>query len=87
VSQNPTPLSVNALRDQYRDGLLSNVLPFWFPRCVDAEHGGYFTAMDPRAPSSIPKVDLVQGRIAWMLATLYNTVEHAPMARLGPQWH
>ena len=30
----------------YRDGLLNNTLPFWWPRCVDDEHGGFLLARD-----------------------------------------
>ena len=30
----------------YRDGLLGDTLPFWFPRCVDGEHGGFLLARD-----------------------------------------
>ena len=31
---------------EYRDGLLSNTLPFWFPRCIDEEHSGFPLARD-----------------------------------------
>jgi N-acylglucosamine 2-epimerase len=63
----------------YRDTLFRDVLPFWFPRCVDREHGGFFTALD-RDGSRLDTDKSVwfQGRIAWMLATLYNTVERRP---------
>lgn len=49
---------------------------FWFPRCVDAEHGGYFTAFD-RDGRLIDDDKSVwfQGRTAWLLGELYNTVE------------
>ena len=30
----------------YRDGLLEDTLPFWLPRCVDEEHGGFMIARD-----------------------------------------
>ena len=32
----------------YRDGLLDDTLPFWWPRCVDEEHGGFLLAARPR---------------------------------------
>jgi len=28
----------------YRDGLLHDTLPFWLPRCVDEEYGGFLLA-------------------------------------------
>lgn len=64
------------LRDQYRDGLLLDTIPFWFPRSVDREHGGFITSLD--RDGSILQDDKsvwFQGRFTWMLATLYNTVE------------
>jgi N-acylglucosamine 2-epimerase len=64
------------LRDVYRDGLLLDTIPFWFPRSVDTEHGGFLTCFD--RDGSILQTDKsvwFQGRFAWMLATLYNTVE------------
>ncbi len=69
----------NRLRGIYRDGLLNDTLPFWFPRCVDEECGGFFTALDrDGAVIDTDKGIWQQGRISWLLATLYNTVEQRP---------
>ena len=60
----------------YRDGLLHDTLPFWIPRAIDREHGGYLTALD--RDGSLLQTDKpvwVQGRFAWLLATLFNTME------------
>ncbi|MEI6217749.1 MAG: AGE family epimerase/isomerase [bacterium] len=60
----------------YRDGLLNDTLPFWLPRSLDREHGGFITSL--ARDGSILQTDKAvwfQGRFAWMLATLYNTVE------------
>jgi N-acylglucosamine 2-epimerase len=60
----------------YRDGLLNDTLPFWLPRSLDREHGGFITSLG--RDGSILQTDKsvwFQGRFAWMLATLYNTVE------------
>ncbi len=32
-----------ALRDFYRDQLLRNTLPFWFPRSFDEQYGGFLS--------------------------------------------
>jgi N-acylglucosamine 2-epimerase len=64
------------LRDFYKKQLLEDTIPFWFPRSVDTEHGGYLLMRD--ADGSLiddDKAVWVQGRAAWMLATLYNTIE------------
>jgi N-acylglucosamine 2-epimerase len=63
----------------YRDGLLEDTLPFWIRRSIDREHGGYLTALDQ--DGSLLQTDKpvwVQGRFAWLLATLYNTIERRP---------
>jgi len=60
----------------YRDGLLSDTLPFWIEHCVDREYGGFMTALD--RDGSLLDTDKgmwQQGRFTWLLATLYNTVE------------
>lgn len=63
----------------YRDGLLRDTLPFWFPRCIDREHGGFFTALNRDGTViDTDKSIWQQGRISWLLATLYNTVEQRP---------
>jgi N-acylglucosamine 2-epimerase len=60
----------------YRDGLLADTVPFWFPRCVDREHGGFMQALDRDGTVlDTDKSVWAQGRMTWMLATLYNTVE------------
>ena len=60
----------------YRDGLLDDTLPFWWPRCVDDEHGGFLLARD--RDGSLLDTDKgmwQQCRATWLLATLNNTVE------------
>jgi N-acylglucosamine 2-epimerase len=71
-----TEEELETLRDFYKSSLLDDTLPFWLPRCVDEEHGGYLTVRD-RDGSLIDddKSVWMQGRFAWMLATLYNTME------------
>ncbi|MFT5410882.1 MAG: N-acylglucosamine 2-epimerase [Verrucomicrobiales bacterium] len=74
-----TPERTAELCAIYRDGLLDDTIPFWFPRCIDAEHGGFFGSFD--ADGTLVDSDKSvwqQGRKTWMLATLYNTVEARP---------
>jgi len=74
-----TPERSKELKRIYRDGLLDDTLPFWFPRCVDEANGGFFTcfAADGQLVDSDKSV-WQQGRMTWMLATLYTTVEQRP---------
>src|SRR5687767_14225806 len=60
----------------YNDTLLNDVMPFWLKHGLDREHGGICTALgrDGTLLDSDKSV-WFQGRVAWMFATLYNTVE------------
>jgi N-acylglucosamine 2-epimerase len=71
-----SPDRLRALLAIYRGGLLDDTLRFWLPRSIDRAHGGYLTALD--RDGSVLQTDKpvwVQGRFAWLLATLYNTLE------------
>jgi N-acylglucosamine 2-epimerase len=64
------------LADFYRSSLLEDCVPFWFPRSVDTAHGGFLHCFD--RDGSLVDTDKsvwAQGRVSWMLLTLYNTVE------------
>lgn len=75
----PYPESLQDLESFYRQRLLEDTLPFWFPRSLDTEHGGYLLMRD-RDGSLLDtdKAVWIQGRFAWLLATLYATVEARP---------
>lgn len=63
----------------YQQQLLEDTVPFWFPRSVDEEYGGFLLMRD--ADGSLiddDKAVWIQGRATWLLATLYNTVEQKP---------
>lgn len=77
-----------SLRKFYADQLLLDTVPFWFPRSFDREFGGFLLMRD--ADGSLlddDKAVWIQGRAAWLLATLYTTVDQEPEwldgARLG----
>lgn len=68
---------LNILKDFYSNQLLNNTLPFWFPRSVDSEYGGYLLMRDyDGSLLDDDKMVWIQGRTSWMLATLFNTVEN-----------
>ena len=62
--------------DFYKNQLLNDTIPFWFPKSIDEEYGGYLLMRD-RDGNLLDddKAVWIQGRAAWLLATLYNTVE------------
>ncbi|MDR2981390.1 MAG: AGE family epimerase/isomerase [Puniceicoccales bacterium] len=74
-----TPAARKNLAEFYRKTLLEDALPFWFPRALDTKHGGYLHCLNrDGAIVDTDKNVWAQGRSAWMLLTLYNTVEKNP---------
>jgi N-acylglucosamine 2-epimerase len=77
----PTSTSMSSERADhllaiYRDGLLNSTLPFWFPRSIDQEHGGFMFSRDRDGTLlDTDKAIWLHGRAAWLLATLYSEVE------------
>jgi N-acylglucosamine 2-epimerase len=69
-------VDLTSYRDRYRDGLLQDTLPFWIKHGLDPKNGGVYSclARDGSLLDSDKSV-WIQGRFAWLLATLYNTVE------------
>jgi N-acylglucosamine 2-epimerase len=70
------PNGPQLLQDFYFHTLLKDVVPFWFPRAIDRQHGGFLHCFD--ADGSIIDTDKsvwVQGRMSWMLLTMYNSLE------------
>lgn len=68
-----------ALHKFYHDALFKDCIPFWFPSSVDNEFGGFLHCFD--RDCSIVDTDKsvwAQGRMSWMLLTLYNTIEKRP---------
>ena len=64
------------LAEEYRSTLLDDVLPFWLPRVLDKEHGGYLISRDQDGSLlDDDKSVWQQGRFSWLLATLYNTLD------------
>jgi N-acylglucosamine 2-epimerase len=60
----------------YQDALLNNIIPFWEKHSMDHQNGGYFTCLDRKGKVyDTDKFMWLQGRQAWMFATLYNQVE------------
>ena len=71
-----TSTRLNELAAIYRDGLLSDTIPFWQKHAPDRECGGFLTFLD--ADGSVVSTDKpiwIAGRITWLFSTLYNEVE------------
>ncbi|WP_215224947.1 AGE family epimerase/isomerase [Echinicola shivajiensis] len=60
----------------YKTALLENIVPFWEQNSPDRENGGYFTCLDRKGKVfDTDKFIWLQGRQAWMFATLYQQVD------------
>ncbi len=69
-------ITVRDRQSLYREGLLEDSYSFWFPRCLDTTNGGYYTAFGRKGELlDSDKSVWAQGRIAWMLSTVYNDLE------------
>ena len=69
-------MNFNQLKQQYRDELLHNVVPFWLKKSQDKEFGGYFTCLDREGNVfDTDKFIWLQGRQVWLFSMLYNKVE------------
>ena len=85
------PETNNKLNDyllQYKNGLLDDTIPFWLPRALDKEHGGYFTSFDRDGTLlHSDKSVWFQGRFSWLLSTLFIEAdakdEYLDAAKLG----
>jgi N-acylglucosamine 2-epimerase len=67
------------LASSYRDELLEDNLPFWERHSIDEVCGGFLHCVD-RDGSLVDsdKSVWIQGRAAWLFATLYHVVEPRP---------
>jgi N-acylglucosamine 2-epimerase len=63
------------LADQYKNELLTRVIPFWEQHSVDQECGGYFTCLDREGNVfDTDKFVWLQGRQVWMFSKFFNEV-------------
>ncbi len=65
----------------YCDQLVNDCAPFWFPRSLDTEHGGFLHCFD--ADGTLVDSDKsvwAQGRMAWMLLAMHLDLEANPQA-------
>ena len=68
--------ALEQLRDFYRDQLVNDTIPFWFPKSYDRDYGGYLLMRDADGQLiDDDKAVWIQGRASWLLATLYNQIE------------
>ncbi|NJB87626.1 N-acylglucosamine 2-epimerase [Lewinella marina] len=75
----------------YQRSLLDDVLPFWERHSPDPEHGGYFSCLTREGKVyDTDKFIWLQGRQAWLFASLYNRQEARPewleLARSGVEF-
>lgn len=69
-------MDFSKLAEQYKDELLSNVVPFWLTNSQDGEYGGYYTCLTREGNVfDTDKFIWLQGRQVWLFSYLYNKVE------------
>jgi N-acylglucosamine 2-epimerase len=79
VTEAVFPVDAESWSDFFRRTLVDDVVPFWFPRAVDREFGGYLHAFDRDGTLvDSDKSVWAQGRMAWMLLTMHQQLEPRP---------
>jgi N-acylglucosamine 2-epimerase len=63
-------------RDQYKNALLGDVIPFWCNHSVDWEYGGYLTNLDRTGNVfDTDKFSWLQGRQIWFFSMIFQELE------------
>ena len=91
VDSNTLEDHVDSLREQYREALFDDVIPWWMRHSLDSEHGGYYSQIELRGqPYSTDKFVWMNARQVWMFSHLYNSHETNPdwlnAATMGAQF-
>jgi N-acylglucosamine 2-epimerase len=84
-------LTLAQLRDDYRDRLFNQYLPFWEKGGLDREHGGFVCELnDDGSVASDEKYIWYQGRGIWVYSFLFNEFDRRPewleIARRGREF-
>ncbi|MFN6374409.1 MAG: AGE family epimerase/isomerase [Chitinophagia bacterium] len=62
--------------DLYYNELRNNILPFWYNKSGDHEHGGYFTCLTREGDVfDTDKFIWLQGRQVWTFSTMYRVLD------------
>lgn len=71
-----TAKELSSLAAFYKNQLLNDTVPFWFPRSIDLDYGGYLLMRDQDGTLiDDDKAVWIQGRASWLLSTLYASFE------------
>jgi mannobiose 2-epimerase len=85
----PAPHDLQRARELLARILLDNILPFWYPRTIDAQLGGYRINHDRwgRCRGPVPKRLVIQARALWFFSRLsrspHGTSDHLAAAAHG----
>ncbi|MEJ7826764.1 MAG: hypothetical protein WKF91_01160 [Segetibacter sp.] len=61
-----TATNLEYLKEFYKNQLLTDTVPFWFPRSFDTEHGGFLLMRDEDGSLiDDDKAVWIQGRATW----------------------
>ncbi|HET7413506.1 MAG TPA: AGE family epimerase/isomerase, partial [Pararhizobium sp.] len=73
------PADCRKLAEFYREALMRDTIPFWLEHGLDRARGGILTCLNrDGAVVDTDKGIWQQGRFAWLMGHLYNTVEQRP---------
>lgn len=66
----PTPIDYKRLAEEIETHFKNDILPFWFPRCLDHDHGGFRSQFlhDGTQGKGNEKTIVFQSRMTWVAA-------------------
>ncbi|MBN2812847.1 MAG: AGE family epimerase/isomerase [Bacteroidales bacterium] len=70
------PAYAQKMKDEMRDELTRNILPFWMHKTIDSESGGFVGQIDGRGNvvKGAPKGGVLNARILWTFSAAFNTL-------------
>ena len=74
-----TTRRIAQLSKEFRTALLDDTIPFWLNHATDRQYGGFATFIDRKGELLCPDKPMwVQGRVGWVMARLYNSLDKKP---------
>ncbi len=70
--------NLSGFKQQLKEELTQNILPFWMQKMKDTENGGFYGQMDgnDRIIADAPKGGILNARILWTFSAAYNSIKN-----------
>jgi len=78
-------MTIEKLKEEVKDELENNILPFWMTRMVDKKNGGFYGRIsgDGITYADAPKGAILNGRILWAFSAAYRVLKKDEYLRIA----